>query len=141
MDHVSIVISVRSSGVNLDSCTRLLLHPATDLDPPAWRLIADGEPICLGTDVSRFNVGRTTWFTLETLAADSGTVTGRHGPEVTALFGRGDTTTEVLEMMGEPSIDMSITPPHCRNTLSRAMPGSSVTAAAATSSAIGKVPR
>src|SRR5881398_163287 len=46
-----------------------------------------------------------------------------------------------MSMDGSPIMLMSMTPPHCRSTRTRASPGSSVTAEAATSSAIGSVPR
>ncbi len=44
-------------------------------------------------------------------------------------------------MMGEPSIDMSMMPPHERSMRTRLMHGITATASSITSSTIGRLPR
>jgi xanthine dehydrogenase accessory factor len=95
---------------------QVLIHPAGDLSPQAWALLAVREPICLVTDLSGHNVGRTTWCTLETLITPGPSVEhgidrldgyraqiavgSRQGPEVLGVFGRGTTATEVVQLSG-----------------------------------------
>lgn len=81
------------AGLTCGGTARVLLQPLADVPDLVWEVLAAREALCLVTDLSGPRVGRTTWFTLETLAtghdAAVGGGAGRHGPDVVARFGRG----------------------------------------------------
>jgi xanthine/CO dehydrogenase XdhC/CoxF family maturation factor len=46
-----------AAGLSTSGYVRVLLHPASDLTTESRHLLAAREPICLVTDITRFNVG------------------------------------------------------------------------------------
>jgi hypothetical protein len=78
------------------------VQPTTDLSEPVWRALAAREAICLVTDLDGPQKGRTTWFTIESLATGHDTLVGggapRHDRNIVQLFGRGVSTTAVTAL-------------------------------------------
>ena len=89
----------RSAGLLCGGSATILVQPAVQIPRTAWAVLAEREPICLVTDLSGPEVGRTTWFTLESLATGHDAAVGggpaRHVPGVVGLFGHGAAGTAI----------------------------------------------
>lgn len=89
----------RSVGLLCGGSATVLVQPGTQIPRPAWAVLAEREPICLVTDLSGPELGRTTWFTLESLATGHDAAVGggpaRHVPGVVGFFGHGAAGTAI----------------------------------------------
>jgi len=89
----------RLVGLLCGGSATVLVQPAGQVPRTAWAILAEREPICLVTDLSGPEVGRTTWFTLESLATGHDVAVGggpaRHTAGVVGLFGHGAASTAV----------------------------------------------
>lgn len=96
----------RSAGLLCGGSATILVQPAVQIPRTAWAVLAEREPICLVTDLSGPEVGRTTWFTLESLATGHDAAVGggpaRHVPGVVGLFGHGAAGTAITLLPRAP---------------------------------------
>ena len=83
-------------GLTCGGQATVLLQPATGLADTGWRLLASRTPVCLVTDLSDPDLGRTTWLTIGPEQDSDDPVT--RAREVVALFGRGTPESAVLDV-------------------------------------------
>jgi xanthine dehydrogenase accessory factor len=83
-------------GLTCGGQATVLLQPAGQLPETAWQLLASRTPVCLVTNLTEPDVGRTTWLTVgQDGAADDPVASA---PEVVSLFGRGTPEAAVVEV-------------------------------------------
>jgi xanthine dehydrogenase accessory factor len=85
-----------AAGLSCGGRARVLLQRAEDIPAAAWAMLATREPVCLVTDITGDQLGRTSWVGLRPAAGNSDAA--RHPEEVIRLFGRGITDTAVLPL-------------------------------------------
>jgi xanthine dehydrogenase accessory factor len=83
-------------GLTCGGQATVLLQPATALAETGWHLLASRTPVCLVTDLSDADLGRTTWLTVGPEQDSEDPVT--QAREVVALFGRGTPDSAVLDV-------------------------------------------
>ena len=83
-------------GLTCGGQATVLLQPATGLAETGWQLLASRTPVCLVTDLSDPDLGRTTWLTVGPEQDSDDPVT--RAQEVVALFGRGTPESAVLDV-------------------------------------------
>lgn len=87
-----------AAGLSCGGRARVLIQRADDIPAPAWAMFVAHEPVCLVTDISGDQLGRTSWIGLNPAAGNGDTA--RHPDEVVRLFGRGTNDTAVLQLPG-----------------------------------------
>jgi xanthine dehydrogenase accessory factor len=87
-----------SVGLTCGGQATVLLQPAAELPEPVWQLVASRTPVCLVTDLDDAHLGRTSWFTVDSLGGSDDPVT--RAQEVVTVFGRGTPESTVVELEG-----------------------------------------
>lgn len=90
------------AGLACGGRARLLVQSAADIPLEAWNALAAREPVCLVTDLEGDQVGRTSWFTIGSSAAQS-----RHDPDIVRWFGRGTSASAVMRLADEKQVLVS----------------------------------